>query len=239
MLRRLIFVFLCGIIISGCGGIEPSSTPVPATLQAPEPMVHIRFPAAGAVIYAESIRVSGLATVEEFQLTLVDQDDTIFAETTITPAMPGGDWVIILDHGYTGEPMEMLLRAETIAGDFYAATAIVLADARSRPDGPFGSIIFPLDGTDMGGDFIVVEGTASGIADNQFMVTLTAADGAVLDSQTVAVVNPYGIDEMLWRVELSTQLLLGPATITAYFTSPDDPDPITSSVDINLVMNAG
>jgi hypothetical protein len=77
------------------------------------------------------------------------------------------------------------------------------------------------------------------VRDNQFTVTLTSADGSMLDSQTVTVVNPYGIDEMPWVAELSTQSLLGPATITAYFTPPDDPDPVTSRVDIVISMDAG
>jgi len=239
MLRRLILVVLGGFIMTACGGIEPSSAPATATLQLPDPMVHIRFPADGAVIYAESIRISGLASVAEFQLELVDLDDTVIAESTISPVLPGGDWVITLDHGYASEPTEMLIRAVAPTGDFYDTTAIILAEPGYRPEGSFGSIIFPVDGAELGGDFIVVEGTASGVADNQFTITLTAADGALLDNRTVTVVNPYGIDEMPWIAELSTQLLLGPATITAYFTPADEPNPVTSTVDIIITMDAG
>jgi len=237
---RLFFIVLLLFSLAACG--RAATPPLLELSPAPptEP-VRIDYPPTGAVIYADTIPLAGWAAIPDFTIELVDLDEHVVAQVAVTGA--DAAWTVELVHGYTGAPTEMLLRATPIVSAeppiYYTMVTIALAGSAARPAETFGTITFPAEGTSLGGDFIPVTGIASGAPDNTFWVILTTADGAVVDRREVTFYNPQSVDAMPWTTELTTGGYIGPATITAYFTSPEDDQPITATVGITIIPDAG
>jgi len=197
--------------------------------------VDIVYPSNGTVIYAEAITVSGTmfgADQQTFTVELIDPDDAVIASADVQTQE--GDWRVEIAHNYTGDPSEVTVRAVPsgeVEGEYDSAT-ILLSNASLRPEGTFGTITAPLEGDVVGGDSILIEGTASGLFENTLIVEMVLPEGAVLAEQVLTVNNPYFIDEVPWQAELAfADDYTGPASIRAYYTSADD----GSEIDLDQV----
>lgn len=217
------------LVLTACAG--PASSPL-------DGRVTLTGPPDGAVIYASALRVSGtLADVDEKVLLvrLSDPDATVISEASVNAE--AGDWAIELVHDYSGEPVEVLvevLPADAPDAGVMAAASILMAGLEHRPDGAFGDVIFPNQGTAVGGDQIVVTGRASGLPDQTFTVELVASDGTVLDSQTVTLAGPFALDDLPWQVDLSLTDYTGNAVVTVRFS-----DELTETIAVLVTDAAG
>jgi hypothetical protein len=220
-----------------------SSGPTPTpTIPSLTGVVDIVYPLDGSVIYSEVLHLSGTASsTPNFLLRLVGPDDTTISEATVQ--VQGSNWEVELAHGYDGEPIEVTVLAlptdARTSGDYDIAT-IALSSINNRQPDIFGSITAPLGDGTVGGEIIPVSGTASGLPENTLSVALIGADGTVIDSQNVVVVNPYFIDDMPWAVDLSTNGYTGLARIRASSQNPaDGSEIILGSVNVTVTAEAG
>lgn len=232
---------LLALLLAACGGTSDPQT------RSESPGVIIRQPVNGSTIYAPALFVAGSSgQAQTFRVQISDDNGDLLAQATVDA--PAGEWSLELVHNYTGDPVEAIIRALPVvtpasdddAGEtIYSAVSVLLADLSHRPPGTWGRITLPANGDDMGGDLIPVAGLASGVADNTLTLTLTAADGRLLDTQTVIMHNPYHIDELGWEGSVSAGDYTGPATLSALFPAPDGGDDASVSVQINIGEAAG
>lgn len=243
-MRLLILICCIALVVTGCGGDPQAASETPVTPSA-APLsgaVDIEFPPDGAVIFAETLHLAGTSDgVETFVIQLVDVNEAVIAESTITPDSDGR-WRTEVVHGYTGEPTEvniMALPADDDTRDYDIAT-IVLTDISNRPQGVFGAIFSPFDGATVGGDTIEVTGTASGLFEGTMQLELTDEDGIVISTMVVTVFNPNLIDEIPWTADLPTSGYQGEATIRAYSVDmADGSEDLIGQVTITITDAAG
>jgi hypothetical protein len=226
LIIMIVFLAACG----GGGGAEDNGGSTSFNGE-----VDIVFPSNGTVIYAEAITVSGTmfgADQQTFTVELIDPDDAVIASADVQTQE--GDWSVEIPHNYTGDPSEVTVRAVPsgeVEGEYDSAT-ILLSNASLRPEGTFGTITAPLEGDVVGGDSILIEGTASGLFENTLIVEMVLPEGTVLAEQILTVNNPYFIDEVPWQAELAfSDDYTGPASIRAYYTSADE----GSEIDLDQV----
>lgn len=246
MWQRMLISLVTLILAGACGPGTPAAT-LPPTPPEITGRVEITMPQPATVVYAEALYLSGTAENipdNRFTLHLLDSDDQLLAQTAVT-VQEDGRWQVELVHGYSGDPDEASILAlpsypGAPAGGTYAARSIMLAGSSARPEGAFGSITGPLEGDSIGGDFIQVSGTVSGVFENEFTLELVSADGRVIDQRPVLTANPYYVDEVPWSAELATNGYTGPATVRAYDLSAHDGSEIAlASVNITLTNTAG
>lgn len=214
-LSAMIFIFTA---FAAC---TPASVPPPASTATPAPMlagsVQLHNPPQGAVIYAEVMLLQGEATdlpEDQLRLVLTGPEGEIIAGATVQ--VTAGTWQTLLIHHYNGEPIEVTLSvypADPAAATPYIQQPIVLAGLRYRPEGASGSILFPAEGDTVGGQMLLVTGTASGVPEHTLTIDLLNEDGQMLTRTYASTTNPYLIDEMPWRAELATHDHIGPATL--------------------------
>lgn len=227
----------------------PNQAPQPTALPDVEDIqgtVDITFPQSGAIIYAETLYLTGTADNlpdEGFRLQVITDNDETLMETVVTPPDERDNWTTEVAHEYDGDPIQAQVLALPADSDItieYDRETIVISSQDNRPEGVFGSVTLPTDDATVGGDVIPVSGTASGLFENTLIVTLTASDGTQLDEEILTITNPYFIDEVNWSTELNTDDYTGPATVRAYYISAQDGEEITlDEVDVMLSMAAG
>ena len=234
-------------VLGACGSSKsPSSTtPAPTDIPPLTGSVSITTPESGSVVYSEVMFVSGTASDlpgNQFTLELVAPDDSIIAQSPVVVGSDGS-WSIEIPHGYNGEPIEVIVQAvpeNAQPTEIYDAKLIAMAAQSYRPEGTFGSISFPLDGLEIGGDSIEVQGTASGLFEGSFILELDDANGNVIDSHPETTANPYYIDEVPWVSSLATNGYTGAAVIRAYAISARDGTEIPlASVSVTITVEAG
>jgi hypothetical protein len=214
--RRCASLLICILlvwIVTGCAALGgPTSTPDPLS-----GTVTLTTPPEGAVIYASALYVAGtLADVpsKSLLIRLRTPENEIIAESRVDAVQ--GDWSTEIVHGYTGAPNPVTVEVVPLdapSAEPFARSQIFFAALEDRPDGMFVTLITPEDGREIGGDDVLVSGTASGIPDRTFNVSLTNSNGQVLDTQTVTLSGRYDIDEYPWEVTLQTQANEGNAVI--------------------------
>jgi hypothetical protein len=247
MRLSLIFAMLMMVIAACTPAASDPGTGELTVLSTEAPLpgsVEIEVPENGAIIYAETMFISGTASDLPdggFQLEVVTASGEQLVETTVQP--DDGSWQVELVHGYEGDPMEAQIFAlpvdTTIQGEYDVET-IAVSSQDNRPEGTFGSIISPGEGVTLGGDSIEVSGTASGLFENTLVVVLEDAEGSVLDEEILTITNPYFIDEMVWSATLETDGYTGEATIRAYYQDAQDGDEVTlDEVTFTLQVAAG
>lgn len=245
-MRRLTLIAILTLLLTACSPAAPIATVLPSPLPLTGSVV-IDNPPDGAIIYSELLYMSGSAQSvpgNQFQIVLTGVDDQTIAQTTV---QIGSDnkWKLELPHGYTGDPTEVTVTARANypgapADSDYADESIVLSSKDHRPEGTFGRITSPDEGSTVGGDMIQVTGTASGVFENQFTVEMLDDKGNSLARQAVALFNPYIIDEMPWTVQLSIGKYLGPAEIRVYTKSAKDGSDVPiASVKVTVTADAG
>jgi hypothetical protein len=235
-------VMVAGALLAGCdSGTSSTATAQPTDIPTLTG-VEIESPQSGTVIYAEMVYISGAVTGESrvFRVELVDTEDNILAQVTLDEEP--GDWAAELVHGYTGEPTEITIRAAPDDDDetAYDTVSVLLADSSQRSPGSFGSILQPGDGVMLGGDSIPVEGMASGLFENEFILELIDEGGTTIDQEFVLLNNPYFIDEVPWQAVLNVSGYTGPAQIRAYYIDAEDGSEQTlDSITIEIGDAAG
>jgi hypothetical protein len=216
------------LFINGCaalGGPTPTPDPLAGT-------VNLTTPPDGAVIYASALYIAGtLADVPS--KTLLVRLRTTEAQTIAEVRVDAvqGEWSTEIVHGYTGPPTPVVVEVlpfEVQSAEPFASSQILFAALEDRPEGMFVTLLTPEDGREVGGDEILVSGTASGIPERTFTVTLTNSNGQILDTQTVTLSGRYEIDEYPWETTLQTQDYEGNAVINV--TTPDGEQLVAISV---------
>lgn len=208
------------LFLSACstGDAPQGQVQVVPTSETLQGAVDITFPMSGSIIYAETIILQGTASdipEEGFQIQLITPDDSIISEATIQPD-DDGNWFVEIVHEYTGDPSEVTIIAKPSASGStfdYDIESILLAILDNRPDGVFGSIISPTEGTVIGGDFMLVSGRASGLFENMFSLILENTEGEVITEIGVSLNNPNFIDDMHWEAELPRNDFIGNSVI--------------------------
>ena len=216
---RLILAVLCLILIAACRPTEQAAAPTTATPTVPllTGTVDILTPTEGTLIYSEMLYISGTAQGlpdNRFELALIGPDDTDIATSVVR--VSADTWEIELPHTYTDVPIEVIITARStdpaVPGDYDLVT-VALAGLVYRPEGTFGSITYPVEGSTVGGEQFEVGGTVSGLSDQQVTLQLLAADGTLLDSQVIAIDHPYPLDDVPWSGEMSTDGFIGEAVL--------------------------
>lgn len=197
-----------------------ASTPAPASVTPTRTgSIEINAPPEGAVLYSEVIAIRGTVADlpdDAFLLLLTGPDGSTIASAQVRNAST--HWQVELPHSYIGEPIEVTIAASPLDPTLpveYALRTVALAGLSYRPAGAFGSITFPTDGSSVGGESLLIRGTASGVPDNRLSISLIAEDATLLDSQSISIDNPYMIDDVPWSAEVNTNDYTGPARLEA------------------------
>lgn len=237
-MRRLSFLLMLPVLISLAACATGSSNGPTPTTPPFTSEVTVTRPQPGTVIYAEVLHVAGMVNGDDTQTLVIDLSKTGESLAQMTLDAAPGDWSLELPHDYAGQPVavELIVRpAGTGTAGEYVRIPLTIADISHRPAGAFATIFVPQPGDTLGGDTILVEGTASGI--DALSAALLDANGAVLDEQDVTVDIPFLIDEVPWQVELAPGTYTGAARIELRFDETIEVDPI--GVDITLDLAAG
>ncbi len=244
---RLFVIILSLFTLVAC---SPANTPETIIQPTQDPTlegtVSITAPAISSIIYSETVHLAGQASgipANQFQVQLVGPDDSVYATSTVL-VDANGKWQAEIPHGYSGEPTEITVNAlpvgETLATRRYVAYSMVLAGLSYRPEGTFGSITRPVEGDTVGGDLIEVEGRGSGIYENTLLVSLITEDGAIIDNHIITLDNPNIMDDVPWKVDLTTNNYTGPAEIHIFYQSITPVDQVTlDTIKVTISNEAG
>lgn len=211
---RLLILAL--ILLAAC---QPTvTTPLPTALPTTIPLegsVTIDLPAAGTLIYSESVRISGTASGlpdDQFALVLTASEEQALARVTIP--VEDGQWQIDLLHGYNDVPSEVIIAAYPLSdaqSDPYDLHIVAMAALEHRPEGTYGFLT--LESTSLGGGIMPVRGIASGLGDAPLIVRLLTATGDLISETSVLIDDPSGVNEVPWTAELARNDYVGPAEL--------------------------
>jgi hypothetical protein len=234
---RFYTALYCILMLVGCRpGPIATSTPTMPQLTG---TVAIEAPITGALIYAEVIQLSGTAANlpdNQFALTLSGPDAIELARSTVQ--VVDGRWQIELPHSYQDVPIEVAITAGSTDPRIetpYDVVLVALAGLDYRPEGTYGSIIFPTEGSTVGGDSLQVEGLTSGLIENRLNLRLLVNDEDLINDETITIQNPYFIDEMPWSAEISTDGYTGPAILQIV----DSDDTVLAAINLTVETAAG
>lgn len=211
------------------------------TSDEPGNTVTITYPTNGTVIYAEALTVQGTLqgdTELPIEIVLVNRDN----QATIAEAntVAGSTWRVEMPLNYSGDPLqtELTIRSEDGATT-YATSQLVIADLSFRPQGTFGTIVFPEGESTIGGDSVQIEGSASGIAENLLTIRLLNGEGLVIREQPLTIINPYFIDEVPWKVAIDLADVDDLAQIQLVSTDENGDEIILHEVNVTVETAAG
>lgn len=240
MLKIFLTLLTILLLLSACGANTPATTPVP-TQPALEGAVQITSPQLGSIIYAEALAITGtIEDVEGFQLEIETLDGETLFDGEV--AAVDGMWGREIIHGYEGEPIEAIIRAKSTDNRIsnpYVEVPILLSSLTYREEGILGQILSPTGSQSVGGDFIEIMGTSSGILDNRLTIMLRHDEG-LLDKQVIVLDNPYLIDERVWTASLLTNGYVGNAIVEiAYTDSETESEQTLDTISIIIGSVAG
>lgn len=232
------------LVLAACSSTEAPQGQVQVIPTEPtlEGSVDITFPMSGSIIYAETIVLEGTSSGipdSGFYVQLLAPDDSRIAEATVQPE-DDGSWAVEIVHQYTGDPTEVTILASTSPepdGLDYDIESIALAKLENRPEGVFGTILFPEEGTSAGGDFIEIIGRGSGFFENSFALQLVNTEDEVVSELPVMMKNPNFVDDMLWEAEFPRNDYIGNATLRMAYQDMESGETIIID-SINLVVSA-
>lgn len=220
-IRSLSLMLLLAGLLSACATTD-SQTSTPTTPPFTSE-ISVTQPQPGSVIYAETITVTGEVSgdaAQGFVVELLGPEGVVLASSQ-QEAAPG-PWSVELPHTFSGETAPATLRVRPPdageGSEVYASIALLIGDIAFRPEGVFAALIVPQDGDTLGGDTLAVEGTASGV--ESLTVELRDAAGDLIEAHTVALHNPYLIDEVPWQVAFERGERTGPAVIRVLAVDP-------------------
>ncbi|MCU0480879.1 MAG: hypothetical protein MUE54_06665 [Anaerolineae bacterium] len=212
--------------------------PATATSHPTAGEIMVLSPSAGDTLYAELIYIAGdiQTAPQTLRAQIRDIDESILITAPIMTQF--GAWAIEIPRpAYIGEATIEILSAID-PSVIHERIPVFLGDGTTRPSGTFGSLITPTDGDQIGGDTILVSGRASGVMGNKIQLVLQSGDGTTAIHEVI-LNHPYRMDDIFWQTDLPLAGLSGSVTLTAYFTSPDAPDPIFSRVTLVITQVAG
>ncbi len=224
---RNLFWACCIIGLFGCAS-QPTTDALSSSIA-------INYPHDTAIIYAELLYITGSVAhpPQTLTLQLLDTEDNIVNEIAVTA--DESQWTVEFDHDYQGKPSEMTLRAiDPDTGSVQDEVVLVVSSLDTRPDGVFGTILAPTNGSQVGGDSILVQGRVSGV---ESILIEVKGDEGTIDSQEIAATNPYKIDDVLWQSELNLNGYIGQATLNLY-DLPNITDPLHSII-LTVLAAAG
>jgi len=240
-MRYLTIIFLTALLITlpACGGASDDNDQAPNSSQTSS--VTIEYPRNGSIIYGETLHISGTAgeNASTFRLSVADIEGNTLAETTLDAE--AGTWNVELPHGYSGDPTEVTLKALPTTPDenttAYDTRVILLTDISHRQEGVFGSLLFPTNGTQVGGEMLQVSGRISGT--DAITVEWHDDSNTVRESLTVPVTNPNLLDDVPWQAELTFGNYTGQAIILAKVMDTDDNEIEIGEVRVTVTRAAG
>lgn len=240
-MRRL-YILLLIIVLAACGAAPEGTSNNSLNGTSLRGDVRITFPQSGTVIYSEGLYVEGTAIDlpdEGFILRAVLPDDSVLVQTTIQPE--DTSWSVEMLHNYTGNPTQIILEAipANEADSYYSEQSLIVSNLEHRPEGTFGTLLSPIPDMSVGGDLIEIVGTASGIPDNTFTISLTERDGTTITELEYEIPTPYNIDEVLWIADMPIQGYTGLATVTITYVDADGETQTLGSADIVVSVVAG
>lgn len=229
--KLTIIITILTMIVIAC---TPSDSDDNATIEPTQTIlqgnVDITSPLSGAIIYAETIFLSGTASDipdEGFQIQLLAPDDSVVAEATVQPT--DGTWAVEVVHNYTGDPTEVNIIAKSVDANnasTYDIESILLSAIDNRPDGTFGEVTSPTDGMSIGGDTLLISGRGSGFFENTFGLILETPDGELITEIPVTLNNPNFVDDMPWEAEIPRNDFVGNAVIRMVYQDMESGDVI-------------
>ncbi|MBC8099192.1 MAG: hypothetical protein H7Y11_07095 [Armatimonadetes bacterium] len=219
-------------LLTACGAATTTTTPVAS--------VTLSAPPDGAVIYASALDVAGVysGTPPNTRLSVlvVDATGQSIARSSID-ATADAPWSLEVVHGYTGDAQPMTVQVLAPDGAVLASSTVLFAPLSERPDGAFITLLTPENGRTIGGDAVLVSGTASGIRDNRLTLTLTGDDGSTVATQSVTLAGRYPMDELPWSATLPLGDYTGNAILRA--TYHDGQREQTESLSVSVTGSAG
>lgn len=240
---------LLAVFLAACGGGTEDTTVNQQRTTLSQSLVEIIHPPDSTIVYAETLYVSGTVAEapQQFMLELVNTDSQVIFQTVINAQTE--NWEAELVHGYVGVPDEILLRAIPEAPPTaqntpqvsiaYDTATILLSDISNRPEGIIGIITLPPNGTQTGGDTLLITGRASGVPDNTFLLELVGDGDEIIDSREVTLTNPYLVDEIPWEFALATNNYTGQATIRMVTTGEETETTLLDSIVVTVTHVAG
>lgn len=174
-------------------------------------------PPDGAIIYSSTLTISGEAkglNSGGFVITVTGTDGSILTRKVAPERDAEFEYELL--HGYTGEPTAAILSltaADAPDDPPYVSVNLTLASLEHRPEGSYVDILTPSLGDEIGGDVILVQGRASGLATPTFTVELVGSDSIVVDAVEVVLPPGYVADDLPWNVALSPGTTTGSAII--------------------------
>ncbi len=239
---RVLTLLVLIVMLAAC---TLSESNVPTATPGLMGSVDIVYPPDGTTVYAEALSLRGTAqglAGNTFTVEVVGVDDEIIARSSVT--VTDGQWAVELPHGYGGEPMEVSIYALPSDVDLtsdlrYDVGTVVLAGLSYRPEGTFGSITSPAVGDSVGGEYILVTGTASGLFEGTLLLGLYDPDGIEI-SRTVLTIEDQYYNLVPWSAELPTNSYTGVAEIRAFYEQASDGKPvIIASIQVTVTQEAG
>lgn len=174
--------------------------------------ITIDQPPAGAIIYAETLRVSGTSSENSGTfLVQIVEEDRVLASAPVRP--DGMNWSVEIPHAYAGQTTEVEIRAVSpdVLDQPFDQVPVFLSQLMNRPSGAYATITTHQDGDNLGGDTVLIEGRVSGV--DSFVLALIDDAGAVIDERTILVNNPFLVDDLPWQADIATNAYAGPATL--------------------------
>ena len=135
---RLFYVLLLVLSFTAC--IASSEQDNATGTSSPEPLigtVDITFPMSGAIIYSETLYLSGTANnipSEGFRIELIAPDESVIAATLVQT--DSDTWVTEIVHEYSGDPTEVTIVAKGLDENSpldYDIESILLSSLAQRP----------------------------------------------------------------------------------------------------------
>ncbi len=237
-MRISLLIFLWLLLLAACtsdatpDNVDNTDSPTVETISG---NINITNPLTGSSIFAEALYVAGTAEGipgDAFHLRVVTVDEVILAETEVSS--DNGRWSVELIHEYDGTPTEALLIAEDANGNQYDAESVLIASLDNRPQGTFGVILSPQEGSVVGGDQIEVMGTGSGLFENTLILQLAEPGGEIITEVILTLENPYFVDERVWVTDVDTNGHTGPTILRISYQDAESGEFIT--LDENAIM---
>ncbi|MCS6836088.1 MAG: hypothetical protein NZ750_08730 [Anaerolineae bacterium] len=240
MRRACVCLLLALVACTPAASDQAVVPPAPPVLQG---RVDILGPTAGWIVYDALLTVYG--TAEDvppvgFLLRVLDAEGATLVQTAIVPEADGR-WQTRLLHGYHGEPGEITLRAESldprIEGDYDSEMAAISGLAY-RPEGRSAALLGLAEGQVIGGEQLLIQGSASGFEQGQLLLRLETRDGTPM-SQVVVPLPASFLDEVIWQAELVSVRQPQPVVLRLLALEDDGSESTLQAIRLQLSVAAG
>jgi len=243
-MRRACFFLV--VLLLGLAACAP--TPSTGSAASPAPLVlqgsvDILGPSAGWIIYDSLLTAYGTSEglpAEGFLLRVLDVDGATLLQSAILPAADGR-WQARLLHDYQGQPSEITLRAESLnprLTDDYDTETAAISGLAYRPQGRSAALMGLSEGQAIGGEQLLIQGSASGFVEGQLLLRLTTRDDTPI-SEAVVPLPASPLDEVIWQVELPSGGQPQPVVLRLLAREADGSTSTLQEIRLQLSQAAG